>query len=400
MRLLAAAVAGVAFAGGLAVAAPPKAKSEKPAKAAKATEPEAFATFDEVPVGIAASRDGRTFVAFSRAIDPAVSLSVAEVKEGKPVAYPAGFKQDDGPPATDRLLAVQAVTVDAANRLWILDCAKVGANAVPENGPKLIGVDLATDKVVKQINFPADVAGKTSFLNDLRVDLTRGAQGTIYITDASPEGPSGLVVVDIASGRLVRRLDNHPTTRPDRKLVVKVDGQPLIQKQGPKIDEPFGVGADGIALSGDGKFLYYSPLTSHHLYRVSTDALADAKGTDEQVVATVEDLGDKKFAADGMLGDAQGRLYSTDYEHGAIHRRDAKGKWTEVARGMPWPDTMTLQADGTLLVTATQIHLSPRFHGEDKRQKPFKVYRVKTDSQPLFLPATRNTAGAPASGPR
>lgn len=364
--------------------------------AAPAAEPERFATFDQVAVGIAASRDGRVFVAFSRAIDPTVKLSVAEVKDGRPRPYPAGLKQDDGRPAADRLLSVQALTVDAANRLWILDCARVGASAVPPGAAKLVAVDLATNQVVKRVSFPPEIAGKGSFLNDLRVDLGRGARGVIYLTDASPEGPNGIVVVDIATGSVVRRLADHPSTRPDPRLVPMSEGKALMQKQGPASGEPFRVGADGLALSADGRQLYYSPLTSRHLYRVSADALADPQGTDERAAATVADLGDKGFAADGMLGDAAGRLYVTDFESGAVHRRGGDGSWEVIARGISWPDSLALLPDGTLLVTATQIQRSPRFQGKDRRVKPFTVYRVATDSRPLFLPATRSQAGAAA----
>src|SRR3970282_2704029 len=88
---------------------------------ALAAEPERYATFPEVAVGVAAAEDGRVFVSFSRAIDPTWKISVAEVREGKAVPFPPGFKQDRGPPADDHLLSVQALIVDGRNRLWLLD---------------------------------------------------------------------------------------------------------------------------------------------------------------------------------------------------------------------------------------------------------------------------------------
>lgn len=87
-----------------------------------------------------------------------------------------------------------------------------------------------------------------------------------YLTDASPEGPNGIVVVDLACGRAMRRLNDHPSTKPDPALVLNAEGQPLIQKIGPDKGKPFAVGADGIALSADGRYLYDSPLTSRALY--------------------------------------------------------------------------------------------------------------------------------------
>jgi len=85
------------------------------------------------------------------------------------------------------------------------------------------------------------------------------------------------------------------------------------------------VGADGIAISPDGKTLYYCPLTSRHLYSVSIDALADRTRFDAEVAATVKDLGEKGGASDGLESDAEGRVYLSDYEHDAIRRWTAAG---------------------------------------------------------------------------
>ena len=38
---------------------------------------------------------------------------------------------------------------------------------------------------------------------------------------------------------------------------------------------PFRLASDGIAISPDGKILFYCPLTSRHLYSISTEALKD-----------------------------------------------------------------------------------------------------------------------------
>lgn len=345
---------------------------------------EVVGTFPHVPVGVAASSDGRVFLAFSRAIDPTVPLSVAELKDGQPVPFPKGFQQAQGAPGKTRLLSVQSVSVDGKDRLWMLDSAKVGTQPVKPGAPKLVGVDLKTGKVVKTVVFRPEVAGKTSFLNDLRVDLRQGREGVVYLTDASPEGPNGLVVVDLATGKQTRRLDDHPSTKADPALTPTVGGQPLVQKTGPMAGKPFAVGADGIALSADGRWLYYSPLTSRRLYRVDAAALRDAAKTDTDLAAGVEDLGDKGFAADGLLEDAQGRVLVTDFENDAVHRRGTDGRMELLVRSpkLRWPDTLALLPDGTLLVTVTQIDRSERFQGKDARERPFTLYRVKTDSTP------------------
>jgi sugar lactone lactonase YvrE len=347
----------------------------------------AVAQFDNVPVGIAVSRDRRLFLAFSRAIDETEPFSVGEVRDGKAVPYPAGFQQDRGPGSPTRLLSVQALTVDARNRLWILDSGRVGGNDTDTDAVKLVAVDLATDAAVRTIRFPPQVVGKTTFLNDVVVDLSRGKEGTAFLTDAAPKGPNGIVVVDLASGTSRRRLDDHPSTKPAPGFVIHSEGRPLIQKIGPDAGKPLAFGADGIALSSDGRSLYYSPIASHHWYRADAGVLADAARGAADAARTVEDLGDKGFAADGMLGSADGPIFVTDVEGNAIHRRRTDGAMEVLVRDprLLWPDSMALAADGTLFVTATQIERGKNVRGTDQRRRPFTVWSVATGSKPLLL---------------
>lgn len=343
------------------------------------------ATFDHVPVGVAVSPDGRVFLAFSRAIDPKEPYSVAELEDGKPEPFPPGFEQSQGAPAPNRLLSVQSVVVDGKNRLWMLDTGKVGQAPIAPGSAKLVAYDLTANRVVKTVTFPAEVAGPTAFLNDVRIDPSRGKEGLAYLTDASAEGPNGLVVVDLASGKSTRRLDRHPSTRPDRTLTLHVEGRPLVLKAGPSKGQPFAIGADGLALSPDRKHLFYAPLTSRHLYRVDVDALADTTKPDAEVAKTVKDLGVRPGASDGIVGDSEGRLYLTDFEHNALRRRTPDGKLETLVQDerLQWPDTLALASDGTLYVTVTQIHRSELLRGKDERQRPFALYSLKTDAQPM-----------------
>ena len=107
---------------------------------------------------------------------------------------------------------MQSVVLDPLDRLWILD---TGRALTPEGvlvpatqgGPKLVGVDLESNEVVKTIVFPGTVAYAESYLNDVRFDLTKGEEGVAYITDSSSEGRNGIVMVDLGSGESWRHLD-------------------------------------------------------------------------------------------------------------------------------------------------------------------------------------------------
>lgn len=340
------------------------------------------ATFNgPLPTGVTVANNGRTFVNFPKWGDQ-VAYTVAEVKDGKTVAYPDAEinRYVDGDNPADKLISVQSVVVDpSGTRLWILDTGSIGFGPVQPNGGKLIAVDLNTNRIVKKIVFPPDVALTNTYLNDVRFDLHRGSEGIAFITDS---GANAIIVVDLASQKSWRRLENHPSTRPDAQVVPVVEGEILRLRLPGKAAARFEVGADGIAISPDGKTLYYCPLTSRHLYSVSVDALAERNKSDADVAATVKDLGEKGGVSDGLESDEQGRVYLSDLEHDAIHRRNAAGEIETIVHDprVLWPDTLSLAADGYLYFTANQIERGAVHHaGKDLRQKPYLLFRVKVD---------------------
>lgn len=346
---------------------------------------EVVATFSgPMPTGVTVSNSGRIFVNFPRWGDP-VEYTVAEVKDGRTDPYPNTNinHYSDGDNQAEKLVSVQSVVVDpSGNRLWILDTGSIGFGPVKPGGPKLIAVDLNTNQIVKKIIFPVEVALSTSYVNDVRFDLHRGAEGTAFITDSTSNGPNGIIVVDLASGKSWRRLNDHPSTKPDPAFVPVVEGEILKLRIPGQAPMKFAVGSDGIAISPDAKTLYYCPLTSRHLYSVSVDALSDRQKTDAEVAATVKDLGEKGGAGDGLESDAQGRVYLSDYEHDAIRRRTVDGEIETLVHDprVLWPDTLSLAADGYLYFTANQVERQGVFHGgHDLRQKPYVLFRVKVD---------------------
>ncbi len=95
---------------------------------------------------------------------------------------------------------MQSVVVDPVNRLWILDTAAPSHSSPVEGGAKLVAVDLATNKVAKTIVLSSTTVLPTTYLNDVRFDLTKGKAGAAYITDSSARGPGGIIVANLASG--------------------------------------------------------------------------------------------------------------------------------------------------------------------------------------------------------
>ena len=168
----------------------------------------------------------------------------------------------------DHFVCVQSVVADNRGNLWVLDPASPGNEKVIAGGPKLVRIELATNKVAQVIHFGEDVALQGSYLNDVRFHPDGN---TAFITDSGARG--AIVVVDLESGRAHARLDGHPSTQPEKGVDVSVAGQKLQRPDG----RAFQVAADGIALSGDGRTLYWQALTGRTLYRVDTAALMSDK---------------------------------------------------------------------------------------------------------------------------
>lgn len=341
---------------------------------------EIVATLDgPMPTGVTVANNGRIFVNFPKWTGDSVEYTVAEIKHGNTFPYPNAeinrYSERDN--ATDKLVSVQSVVVDpSGSRLWILDTGIIEGKLMP-GGAKLVAIDLGSDQIVRKFVLPAEVALPDVSINDVRFDLHRGKEGMAFITDA---GGNSLIVVDLASRKSWRRLVNHFSTSPDPKFVPIVEGEVFPRQPG--APETIAVGADGIAISPDGKTLYYCPAISRHLYSLNLDVLADPAKSDADVAATVKDLGEKGGGSDGLESDAEGRVYLSNYEHHAIHRRLPTGEIETLVYDprVLFPDTLSLASDGYLYFTSNQVGRIAGFNnGHDHRQKPYVIFRVKVN---------------------
>src|SRR3546814_10692119 len=93
---------------------------------------------------------------------------------------------------------------------------------------------------------------------------------------------------DVCSSDLVKSTSPDPDFRP------LGEGQQALITKGPGgKPKTLTVASDGIALSADGKTLYFCPLSSRHLYSVPTTLLRDPNVSEAQLAAAVQDLGEK-----------------------------------------------------------------------------------------------------------
>ncbi|WP_128561284.1 L-dopachrome tautomerase-related protein [Methylobacterium crusticola] len=359
------------------------------------------AEFEHQVTGVTVSGDGRVFVNFPRWTEDA-PVSVAELKDGKPVPYPnaewnawRNARKDEVSPK-DHFVCVQSVVADGQDRLWVVDAAAPAMAAVVKDGPKLVAIDLKSNQVAKTIAFDPSIAPQGSYLNDVRVSPDGR---TAYLTDSGAEG--ALIVVDVDSGRAKRVLAGHPSTMPDPAVTVTYDGKPLRRPDGRGVE----FAADGLALSPDGKTLYWQAIKGRTLYSLPTDALTgwataavvpDAL-TDRTLVSKIATTGENGPADGLFISRRDGRMYVTSPQDDAVKVRDLSGRDTGLSvlvqdRRLRWPDTFGEGPDGTLYVTTSRIQDSAFYKPDAPAALPTELWAIAREAGA----ATGSVGAAPA----
>jgi len=349
------------------------------------------ASFEHQVTGVTVSRDGRIFVNFPRWTED-TAVSVAEVKDGKVVPFPdaawnswRNAKKDEVSPG-DHWICVQSVVASPDGNVWVLDPAAPAMGALVPGGPKLVEIDLKTNRPARTIAFDETVAPQGSYLNDVRF----APDGkTAYLTDSGAKG--ALVVVDLDSGKARRVLDGDPSTQPDKGVTVTYDGKPLRRPDGRGVE----FAADGIALSPDGKTLYWQAIKGKTLYSLPTEALAGGVTqalmptalADKSLAGRIETVGENGPADGLIISRHDGRMYITSPQDDSIKVRDLSAKGAATATvikdaRLRWPDTFGEGPDGTLYVTTSRIQDSAFYKPDAPAALPTDLWSFKPVAAP------------------
>jgi hypothetical protein len=163
--------------------------------------------------------------------------------DGRPVPFPSEEWQH---PSAELpfFQTVLSLRIDRQNRLWTLDFADFGRGR-----PRLLAFNLDTEQLVHEYEFPTDIAGFGSMLNDFQVSPDGE---TIYIAETSPifQRPA-IIVYDTTTFSSRRVLDRHPS----------VMAKPYIIQAPGRAMRMYGlialrIAVDSIALDRDGEYLY------------------------------------------------------------------------------------------------------------------------------------------------
>lgn len=332
------------------------------------------ASFEHQVTGVTVAADGRIFVNFPRWSEDA-PVSVAELtRDGRIKPYPdeawnawRNVKRDQMAPG-DHFVCVQSVVADGHGNLWVVDPAAPGPGYIVPGGAKLVRIDLAANRVAQVIPFDERVAPLSSYINDVR--LSQDGRHA-YLTDAGAKG--ALIVVDLPGGQARRVLDGHPSTQPEKGVVVKTDGRELRRPDGRKVE----FAADSIALSPDGRHLYWKALTGRTLYRIPTEALDNSRLSPRELESRVQRVGESE-PTDGLWFDKRGRLYLSAIEDNAVKVRDGGRDTTLVQDSrLRWPDTFSEGPDGKIYVTSSHIQDMSWFKPQNGPRLTTQLWRIE-----------------------
>ncbi|KAL0483803.1 hypothetical protein AKO1_014036 [Acrasis kona] len=344
--------------------------------------------------GVKVDSNGDIYVSIPR-VKSNVPVTLAKIANGTQIleAFPS-WDVNDVLNTTLSLKSVRGFEIDGKNRMWILDQGRVQNKQIAP--PQLIVWDLEQDALLYQHTFTEEEApSQTSLLNDIVVST---ADDIAYITDSgmpvdgSTSQPNpGIIFVDIDSDTTRRHLSGHLSTRVDPSVYINVNGKKCEK------DKPLQLGASAIGLSCDGQRLYWSPLTSRHLYGIETDILRMYKTNNAVVNASVVSVGKLSSAASGLITSATRDIFLTGVESNALLHVDEKQVATYLQKitnepeqtpslkllinetNLLWPDSLSL-SDGHIYIASnnwcdfTQGSLD--FDNKDN----FFVYRIKLNN--------------------
>ena len=313
------------------------------------------------PGNIAVSSSGRVFFSFHPEAKPPVN--VAELVDGQPVPYPPQL------PDGLQYQSVLSLRVDQQNRLWVLDNASHGTGT-----PRLLAFDLATNKLVHRHDFSSAIAGIGSHLNDFQV---RADGNMIYIAEASifAKNPA-LVIYDVEKQTARRVLEGHDS-------VVADYFTPVVQGRRMLMLGIFAIrpGVDSIALSRNGEWLYFAPVTDDKLWRIRRELLDDPALEAAALAKAVQPYFPKTMS-DGITTDAAGNVYLSDADNSAIVLLTPQGQLRTLLKDekLRWPDGFSFGPDGWLYVTCSALHQVIMKDGDFVRQHaPFQIFRFRPE---------------------
>jgi sugar lactone lactonase YvrE len=325
---------------------------------------EVVADLDYPPGNIAVSASGRVFATLHPDGKPPVK--VIELTSGRPVPFPSEEWQHPSA-EVPYFQTVLSLRIDRQNRLWTLDFADFGRGR-----PRLLAFNLDTEELVHEYEFPPDVAGVGSMLNDFQVSPDGE---TVFIAETSPlfQRPA-IIVYDTITFSSRRVLDRHPSVMA-KPYIIQAPGRDmriygLIALR---------IAVDSIALDRNGEFLYYGAVNGDRMYRIRAADLLNPNLGEAELGRRVEDYGPKTLS-DGLTTDDEGRVYLSDMEHSAVVLLKPDRTLETLVKDprLRWPDGFSFGPGGWLYITCSSLqHVLFLDQKVMQAHAPYQIFRLR-----------------------
>lgn len=287
----------------------------------------------------------------------------------------------------EALQRVQSMEIDPnTGYMWIVDTGyiprmeNVEVQPVDSCPAKLIIFDLNTHKEIHRYIFPRMTVGFGLFyLNDIVLGYSENEARYAFMSDTLDYK---LVVYDYKED--ISYSYSHANMRADEEYInITISNMTLT-----------GIitGINGIAMSPDFRYVYYSSVAGVGLHQVETSVLTSAKGNSAAFAASVRTIGEKVSPGDGMAYGSKNNLYYSALGPNAIYKWDISadlgpsGDFNTVPMIsqselvshplMQWVDTLALDDDGYLWFTTSRLNKFFSTEGIVHHEPNFFIWKI------------------------
>lgn len=305
--------------------------------------------------------------------------------------------------------SVQSFEIDLSGYMWVIDNGRTSTinstSSLPSCLPSLTLIDLNGGRnTMVRYTFPDNVAGPTSYLNDIVVDDSEG--GYAYITDNSGGDP-GIIVFNRKENKSWKFRDSRSMRADPDASHFSLNGT----------EKPMSINVDGIALGPRfinkanevDRLVYFSPLSSFKLYVTPTSMLKNESLSAQPSslrAGDVKVVGNKTSQTDGMIMDEEGVLYYGLVGDYAIAQWDSKTNFSTnqeiIAKDkdfIQWVDRFAFDTSNHLHVIINRLH---NFVADKVNVEEVNYRILKTDVgvksylySPMLMPGVKNPAKSP-----
>ena len=324
-------------------------------------------------IGLSVSAANRLFVAFPRR-GGAYEYGLAEIVDGKRVPFP-DETWNTNKTGEKSFYSVQDLYVDKDDFLWVLDSKPAPGGATSgdkrkaaEGQFKLLKINLKNNHVDRIYHFE-DLDKTRMALNDVRIDTHK------HLAYFSDPGQAAIVVMDLQTGKSRVLLKGSDVTLATPGVLLSYEGHEMKNKDG----NPFRSNVNGIALTHDNRYFYFKPINAYGLHRIATRYLADATITNTDLRDKVEFMGNTVITH-GLIADSKGNIYLTSSVDYSIKYLSPDGVLYTLVQDkrILWPDSFGIASDGYVYFSCAQLQKEAAWNsGVDKRELPYRIYKVK-----------------------